>query len=112
MWDVFFFGTARSTESQISVRSPGIFNDNAAAFKRVREKLGDVLEVCQIRDHRPPTEDIASEAMKIRGRICEEEVNGSNRSTMVPKSGSRSVKIKVIEENWAYLISKNYAAGK
>lgn len=113
MWDVFFFGTARSTESQTSDRSSGIFNHNAAGFKRVREKPREVCpEVCQIRDHRPPTKDIASEAMKIRGRICEVGVNESDRSAILPKYGGRSAVMTAIEGSWAYLISKNYAAGK
>lgn len=58
MWDVFFLGTARRTESQMPEMMPGRLNDRAAGLG---SRWGRIGELCRDRDHRPAAEDRDSE---------------------------------------------------
>lgn len=76
MWETFFFGTARRTESQISESRPGMVNDNPTGLKRVWFRTE---ELCRDRDHWPA----AGENERSRGNICEDMVDGSIRRVML-----------------------------
>lgn len=71
IWETFFLGTARSTESQISAINPGIVNDNAAGLKSVWGTKAE--EVWMNRDHRPTLagEETAKGETTTRGSICD-----------------------------------------
>ena len=71
MWETFFLGTARRTESQISAINPGIVNDSAAGLKSVWGTKAE--EDWMNRDHRPapPADEEAKGETTTRGSICD-----------------------------------------
>lgn len=69
--EVFFFGTARRTDSHISVRIPGIVRDIVTGVRTYRERNDEL-----IRDRVYGDDD------SIRGRICGEAVEDSSRAAM------------------------------
>lgn len=73
MWDVFFLGTARRTESQMPEMMLGRFNDSAAGLSSCWVRIG---ELCKNRDHRPAAEeDRGPEDRSTRGNMCDEMVD-------------------------------------
>lgn len=66
MWETFFLGTARRTESQISAIRPGMVSESAAGLRIVWGRKA--AEVCQNRDQRPAAEARNGDGDETRSR--------------------------------------------
>jgi hypothetical protein len=82
MWETFFLGTARRTESQMSEKIPGIVKEIATGRRRLDERTEELNER---KGHRPADRD--SESGKARGMMDRHDAeDGSTRSAMVTRA--------------------------